>query len=469
MTDASFIDLTIDHELQTPIFQQIYEAIRERIIKGVLKAGSKLPSSRAFARELGVSRSSVVNAYDQLIAEGYAVSRKGSGLYVTDLPELRITTAISKADTGIKNPKLDFNPAPFYPGVPDMRLFPYEKWARSIARVARERPEDLLNFKHRFGDFRLRRAISEHLSEWRGIEASPERIIITAGALGGLELIIRTLTSEGDYIALENPGYRAFRQFVKADTLKPVWLDVDNNGAVLPDLKKVIPEVAILTASFQYPLGGAMPSGRRAEFLNAASDHKFWLIEDDFDSEFRYSGKPIQALAGMDRDGRVIYVGSFSKVFSVGLRLGYIVVPESTIDRFDRALSNFSNIASIVPQSALSEFMECGEFHKYIRRMRRTYAQRRKVFMACLAEMKDVFTYQDFAAGMQVAVLFRNSKVDDTAISRILESEGIMCPPLSSFYTSNPEAGLLMGFCSFTEEEIADGMKKFQGIIRKNA
>lgn len=467
MTDASLIDLTIDHGSREPIFQQIYEAVRERIINGKLGAGSKLPSSRAFARELGVSRSSIVNAYDQLVAEGYAASRKGSGIFVTDLPELRISIASGAKEHSVSEPELDYNPVPFYPGVPEMRVFPYEKWARSVARVARERPHDLLECRHKFGDFRLRQAIAKHLSEWRGIEAAPEQIIITAGALGGLELIIKTLTRKNNKIGLENPGYRAFRQFLTSGDLKPLWLDVDDDGACLPEGRVDI-SLAILTASFQYPLGGAMPTARRAEFLNLAREQNFWIIEDDFDSEFRYSGRPIQSLAGMDADGKVLYVGSFSKIFSVGLRLGYVVIPGSLIGQFENILSNFSNIASVVPQAALAEFMESGEFHKYIRRMRRTYAQRRKLFMTHLKALDDLVEYNNFEAGMQVAVRFRNN-VDDGKISRLLETEGIICPALSDYYISNPVAGLLMGFCSFTEEEINEAMQKFQRIIRKNA
>lgn len=467
MTDASLIDLTIDHLSREPIFQQIYEAIRDRIINGKLEAGSKLPSSRAFARELGVSRSSIVNAYDQLIAEGYAASRKGSGIFVTDLPELRISVVSGKKKNNFSEPELDYDPVPFYPGVPEMRLFPYEKWARSVARVARERPQDLLECRHKFGDFRLRSAISKHLSEWRGIEAAPEQVIITAGALGGLELIIKTLTRQNDIIGLENPGYKAFRQFLTSGDLRPLWLDVDDDGARLPENSADI-SLAILTASFQYPLGGAMPTARRAEFLNLAREQNFWIIEDDFDSEFRYSGRPIQSLAGMDADGKVLYVGSFSKIFSVGLRLGYVVIPPGIIGQFENILSNFSNIASVVPQAALAEFMESGEFHKYIRRMRRTYAQRRRLFMACLKELDDLIDYKNFEAGMQVAVHFRN-RVDDRKISRLLESEGIICPALSDYYVSNPVSGLLMGFCSFTEEEIIETMTRFHKIIRKNA
>lgn len=467
MTDASLIDLTIDHASREPIFQQIYEAVRERIIKGKLDAGNKLPSSRAFARELGVSRSSVVNAYDQLVAEGYATSRKGAGLYVTDLPELRVSSSPGRKDEIFSEPELDYNPVPFYPGVPEMRQFPYEKWARCVSRVARERPHDLLECRHKFGDFRLRKAISDHLSEWRGIEAAPEQIIITAGALGGLELIVKTLTRHNDIIALENPGYKAFRQFLTSGDLKPLWLDVDEDGACIPKGKTDI-SLAILTASFQYPLGGAMPTARRAEFLNLAREQNFWIIEDDFDSEFRYSGRPIQSLAGMDADGRVLYVGSFSKIFSVGLRIGYVVLPKSMIGQFENTLANFSNIASVVPQAALAEFMDTGEFHKYIRRMRRTYAQRRKLFMSCLKELDDLVDYNNFEAGMQVAVKFRK-KLDDRGISRQLEKEGIICPALSDYYVHNPVSGLLMGFCSFTEEEMKKAMTRFSEIIRKNA
>ncbi len=468
MSDANLIQFTIDPDMEIPLFQQIYEELRKRIISGALKAESRLPSSRAFALELGVSRSSVVTAYDQLIAEGYAESRQGSGVYVSDLPDLMVSSReIKFRPTVPVEDASDHEVKPFYPGMPDMRLFPYDKWSRCVAKVARDYPYDIIRTQWRFGDIRLREAIANHLADWRGISVSPDQIIITAGAIGGMELVLRVMSKQAPELYLENPGYRAIKHLAKSYGISPRWLDIDHHGAQLPGhLDASRPGLMILTPSHQYPLGGTMPTARRTEFLNYASQTESWILEDDFDSEFRYSGKPIQALAGMDEDGKVFYAGSFSKIFSVGLRLGYLVIPSETIDMFSAEVSKYSKAASVAPQRALAVFMETGEFHKHIRRMRRIYGLRRKLFVSYLNNLPDILHYNDFGAGMQVAVYF-NQDIDDVKISEQLKNSGLDCPPLSDFYSGNSQSGLLMGYCSFDEDEIHKGMNIFEQIIKK--
>ncbi|MGH1350769.1 MAG: PLP-dependent aminotransferase family protein [Methyloligellaceae bacterium] len=468
MSDANLIQFTVDPEAQIPLFQQIYEELRQRIVSGSLKSQKRLPSSRAFAQELGVSRSSVVTAYDQLIAEGYAESRQGSGVYVSELPDLMVSAESPVSTASSRETVLnDHEVRPFYPGMPDMRLFPYDKWSRCVARVARDYPREIITVQSRFGDIRLREAIASHLAEWRGLSVSPDQIIITAGALGGMELALRVMSRQAPDLYLENPGYKAMKSLAISSGIKPKWLDVDHHGARLPDdIKNNGSGLIILTPSHQYPLGGTMPTARRTGFLNYASETESWILEDDFDSEFRYSGKPIQSLAGMDREGRVFYAGSFSKIFSVGLRLGYLVVPEQTIGLFSGELSRYSKVASVAPQRALAVFMENGEFHKHIRRMRRIYGLRRKLFVSHMDRLSELVSYNDFGAGMQVAVYF-NHKTDDVEVSRTLKKAGIDCPPLSHFYSENSKSGLLMGYCSFDESEIERWMLRFGEVIKK--
>ncbi len=468
MSDANLIQFTVDPYSEISLFQQIYEELSQRIISGALKAESRLPSSRTFAQELGVSRSSVVTAYDQLIAEGYAESRQGSGIYVSNLPDLTISREQYKTRLPVTEESLsDHEVRPFYPGMPDMRLFSYDKWSRCVARVARDYPYDIITVKSRFGDIRLREAISNHLADWRGISASPDQIIITAGALGGMELVMRVMSAQSSNLYLENPGYKAFRSLAQASGIKPKWLNIDEAGAQLPDEGiENQSGLIILTPSHQYPLGGTMPKARRTEFLNYASETHSWILEDDFDSEFRYTGKPIQALSGMDQEGRVFYAGSFSKIFSVGLRLGYLVVPHQLVEAFSTELSRYSKSASIAPQRALAVFMENGEFHKHIRRMRRIYGVRRKLFVSHLGQLADFLSFRDFGAGMQIAVHLDN-RLQDIELSARLQKEGLHCPPLSEFYSRQPKSGLLMGYCSFDEQEIEHGMEVFSNTIKK--
>ncbi len=472
MSDASLITLTLNKQSATPLFQQIYDALKARVISGALEAGYRLPSSRSFASELGVSRSSILAAYDQLSAEGYIEGRSRTGIYVSDLPDLNITQKVSEKSirSNKRNPQ-DISevkdPVPFAPGLPDMRLFPYVKWGRCISRVARLYPEQFVISNDNFGNIDLREAICQHLSEWRGIKATPEQIIITSGASGALDLITNTLAKADDLIALENPGYRVINNYVLKIGAKPVWLGVDEHGARISSLKKrKHVKLIILTPSHQFPLGGTMPTARRAEFLNYAEQEKSWLIEDDFDSEFRYSGRPIPALASMDQTGRVLYVGSFAKIFSTSLRVGYLVIPNQLIETFRTTLNLYRTSASTMPQYALAEFMKTGEFHKHIRRMRRIYAGRRKHFIELLeTELKNSINFEDHGAGMQIAINL-NKNINDIDLSKKAQKLGIQCPALSEFYTQSQQSGLLLGFCAFQEDEMFKPMKKLKQILK---
>ena len=461
--------LPLDRDNGGPLSRQICEALRDRIARGRLRAGDALPPSRALAGDLGVSRSTVGTAYDQLVAEGYATGRRGSGVYVGDIGTVEAAPPVPprRRRTPAGQPAPPDNPEPFRPGLPDMRLFPYRQWGRTVARTARSDTAAMIRETESFGDPVLRQEIVRHLADWRGIEVRPEQVIVTAGAGDALEITIRALSGAGDPVALEDPGYLPLRSFVRSMGLRPVWMPVDGDRATVPAAdESPPPRLTVLTPSHQFPLGGAMPTSRRHAFLNHAEATGGWIVEDDFDSEFRFAGRPIPALASLDRAGRVIYVGSFSKVFSLGLRLGYLVVPEAQLPAFADTLRQFRPKASAALQRPLAAFLAEGEFHRHIRRMRRIYAERYRLFQSMLTDRFGAnVTWTAHQAGMQIAVHLTGA-ADDRDMASRARAAGVVCPALSGYHAGEVRhRGLLMGFCAFDEAEMSAAFDRLAGAL----
>ncbi len=385
-----------------PVYLQIRDRLRHAIGNGEIAAGTRLPSSRALAADLGLSRSTVVAAYDQLIAEGYAQSRPGAGIFACDAgpmtgPTVAPVTGDGKtgepgapgpawatpgpdrrrgqpgpAPTGHSDPPLALSP-----GLADLTLFPVRSWARTIGRVARSEPETLHHCPDRFGDPLLRLQIARYLLAWRGLRCDAAQVVITGGSGEALERALDLTCGGGATVGLEDPGYPPIRRFVQARPWGLRWLAIDENGAVVPRGRPA-PRAVVLTPSHQFPLGGAMAQARRGAFLDWAHRTGGWIIEDDFDSDFRYAGRPIPALAALQGGDRVIYVGSFSKVFSHGLRLGYMVLPAPLVDPARQALHREAPRVSVTGQRPLARFMEDGSYLRHLRRVRRVYARRQR-------------------------------------------------------------------------------------------
>ncbi|MCI4665123.1 MAG: PLP-dependent aminotransferase family protein [Neomegalonema sp.] len=446
--------LVIDRSDRRPLALQIAEELRRRIMTGELAAGASLPPSRQLANDLGLARSTIVTAYEQLIAEGYVVARRGAGSFVSEAPAGRQARRVEPE----RRPRLAQRPhAMFAPGAPDMRLFPYHVWSRTAARALRAWPERSVAASDPFGDLELRRAIVQHLAEWRGVRAEPEQVLITAGSGNGLEICIAALAARDRPIALEDPGYPEVRRFVERLGCAIENLSVGPEGVGLPSGR---PCMAVLTPSHQYPMGGAMPLARRLAFLNWAEAADAWIIEDDYDSEFRYSGAPIpalSALAGEDwaRSGRVLYLGSFSKVFSTELRIGFLVLPADLIAKVGAAALAAGAKASAMPQPALARFMLDGDFHKHIRRVRRSYAERRAALMDALgASLAARIVNPAHRAGMHLALPMADLATERAALARA-DHYGLGMRSLSACAASeNGVAGLRLGYCAHTPDEI---------------
>lgn len=470
MLNLAAIAFSLDRNLEDPLFVQLCDQIRQRIASGQIMPNSQLPPSRSLAAELGVSRSTVVTAYEQLVAEGYIEGRGGSGFYVCELggtDHVKEDSVVPPHNKPVEN-SIEESPLT-HPGYPDARLFPYRPWARCLARSARLDPTALVASKNPFGDRSLRTAIAAYLSDWRGLNIRPEQVMITAGSIDALETCIRTLTSRGDAIGLENPGYQPLRNIAVNQGLDICWLPVGELGAEIPADSGTgnTPKMVVLTPSHQFPLGGAMPPQRRLEFQHWAGENDAWIIEDDYDCEFRYAGRPIPAMASIDASGRTIYIGTFSKVFSVSLRLGYLIMPPSLFSSFKQTLAQFSVKAALPCQPALANFIESGDFYRHIRRVRRIYAERRRVLLEQVQQkLPDFISFQDHQAGMLIAFKLPDD-IDDQAIAATALEQDLLVSPLTPYYgAGRAQSGLLIGFCPYTEAEITRNIDILASILQ---
>jgi GntR family transcriptional regulator/MocR family aminotransferase len=464
------ITLTLQRHSQQPLFVQLCEQIRQRIISGQLDTRLRLPPSRVLATELAVSRSTVVTAYEQLVAEGYIEGRRGSGYFVRELTEADYPRQQTNTAIAAQIPAVPADNKPLtHPGYPDNRLFPYRQWARCLARSARLSPEAMINSQSLFGDPKLRRSIANYLADWRGLNIEPQQVMVTAGSVDALETCIRTLTSPGEIIGLENPGYLPLRNLVKNQDMGIEWLTVGADGTELPGPSRRTSSIrlAVITPSHQFPLGGAMSANRRREYQQWANANHAWIVEDDYDSEFRYAGRPIPALASLDGSERTIYIGTFSKVFSVSLRLAYLIMPMALVAEFRQTLTRFGVKAALPCQPALADFIDNGELYRHIRRVRRIYAERRRLLLDLVEKkLSGYASFQDHQAGMQVTIRLR-AGLNDQVIAARAQHRGLQLSPLSSHYGDGAaQSGLLLGFCSFNHEEIIGNVDTLADIIK---
>lgn len=473
MFNLASIAFNLKRDSDRPLFVQLSDQIRQRISIGQIEPDLRLPPSRVLATELGISRSTVITAYEQLVAEGYIEGRPGSGYFAREMGEADFPANQEKSTpVGTEQSRPSDQLQLSHPGYPDNRLFPYRQWARTLARSARTNPSAMVISESPFGNDSLRQSIANYLSDWRGLDILPEQVMITAGSIDALETCIRTLCLPGEVIGLENPGYRPLHNIADNQGMRIEWLQVGADGTEIPQSSHsgLSPRIVVLTPSQQFPLGGAMPVYRRLEYQQWAEAADAWIIEDDYDSEFRYAGRPIPALASMDKSARTLYVGTFSKVFSVSLRLGYLIMPQPLIERFAKTLSKFGVKAALPCQRALADFIDNGDFYRHIRRVRRIYADRRRLLLDLLQkELGQHIELQDHLAGMQVTVRL-SPEFDDHTICRQANDSGVRISPLSSYYGGgNPENGLLLGFCPYTEQEIRTNIEVLAGLFKTSS
>lgn len=489
-TPVSLMVIPLDASSSMPLFRQVYEGLRARILSGTLKAGDRLPASRTLSSELGVSRNTVMNAYEQLLAEGYLEGKVGSGTYVTRvLPEDALMVASGResrrgsaacggepskrggllASTPAWVVRGGATPQPFRPGVPAMDTLPLDVWAALSARHWRESTADLLGYGDPAGYRPFREAIAAHLRSARAVECDPDHVIVAAGTQQALDLASRVLLDPGDSAWIEDPGFVGARGALIGAGARLIPVPIDGEGMVVSEGIRRSPEarLAYVTPSHQYPLGVALSLSRRLELLGWAFRANAWILEDDYDSEFRYKGRPLASLQGLDRQGRVIYMGTFSKVLFPALRISYLVVPPSLVNAFVSALALTGGPPPTHPQAVLADFLAEGHFLRYIRRMRSLYAERQDTLVQAAAiELGDRLEVIPSETGLQV-MGWLPDHIDDRDAARKAAALGVVAPPLSS-YTIEPVArnGLLLGYAAHSPRRIREGMRKLALALR---
>ena len=474
--EIALLSLGVSRSEEVPAYQQIHEQIRRLILEQRLAGGLRLPSSRALAEQLGVSRTTATAAYDELVAEGYVQSRRGAGVYVAaDLPDDYLAIRQHKA-VSEKAPAVSVERQPldrsFEVGRPDAEAFPSRLWSQLLARSARRDMPALLREPAPNGLPSLRQAIARHLRDFRGLACDGRQVLITSGAREALELLCQALLAPDAAVIMEDPGYQAARQLFAARGHGVLSVPVDEQGlAVDPDSAAFrAAGMALITPSRHYPLGMPLSAARRLALLDWADRQGAWIIEDDYDSEYRYSGRPLDALMSLDRSGRVIYLGSFSKVMFRGLRLGFLVVPDSLVETCAKAQSNLGPQAALVAQPAMASFIAEGHLATHLRRTRRLYAERLKTLQRILAEaFSDVLEPLPQDGGMHVVCELRaalTARCNDRQLCSHAAEAGLALTPLSPHYVgSRARQGLLLGFTGAEEDATRSAANNLKAVI----
>jgi len=470
-----------------PYYRQIYEGYREAVLSGRIRPGQRLPSSRALAAELGISRLPVLTAFEQLVQEGYIEGRVGSGSYVRDaIPEglSRMTSprTTSRASTGIQAqarggsgvrvaPRIGPGFGPFRASLPALDWFPRATWARLVARHARRLPVELMAYGNPLGYEGLREAIADYLWAARAVRCDASQVLIVSGSQMALQLCGLALLGRDDALCMEEPGYWGARDALALSGATIVPVPIDDEGIDVAALAAVgsRARLAYVTPSHQYPLGMFMTASRRLELLGWAQQNGAWIVEDDYDSEYRYASRPLGTLQGMDDASRVIYVGTFSKVMFPALRVGYLVVPLALLESFVRLRVSLDLFAPTLIQVVLADFLREGHFARHVRRMRALYHGRRDALVESLRRhLDDVLTVEHAEAGLHLSAFLADG-LDDLRVVRGAEERGLFATALSKCYAgSSPRSGLILGFGAADERATDRAVRTLAAVIREH-
>ncbi|MES2530727.1 MAG: PLP-dependent aminotransferase family protein [Pseudomonadota bacterium] len=464
--------------------RQLYDCLRSAILDGSLPPSSPLPASRDLAREIEMSRNTVLHAYAQLQAEGYVHSRVGSGTFVAEttpdslLSAGRTSAAADGADAPVRLSRraqallANASAAPlqwgaFMPGVPDVTQFPHREFSRILARLWRDPAPELLTYAHGGGHPALRAAIAEHLRVARSVRCDADQILVTEGVHQAVDLSLRMLVDPRDTVWVEEPGYWGFHKVLQMGSAVVKPMHVEDESGDWP--RGTPPRLIFVTPSHQYPLGSVMSLARRRELLDIARAAGGWIVEDDYDSEFRFAGRPIPAMQGLEADAPVIYIGTFSKTLFPGLRVGYMVLPRALATPFRTAHADLYREGHAITQAALAELLDQGRYAAHIRRMRVLYARRRALLMSLIAQHlgPEYLDAQSSNAGLHL-VLRLPDGTDDVAIAQAAQARGVLTRPLSRYYLhGGARRGLLLGYACVQEENIAPAFHVLADCLRR--
>ncbi len=472
------LPLSLDRSSNIPLQRQLTDQLRAAILDGRLPAGTRLSSTRSLAESAGVSRNVAVAAYDELYAEGYVEGRHGSGTFVTiDLPTLpkRVRPESIGAPRwlqplNLENEEIepeDLTSIEFRLGRPYTALISADAWRRAWSEVAHDVPP--ATYGHPAGDLRLRQAISDYLGRSRGVACGGDDVVVTSGALQAIDLIARATLRPGDSVALEEPGYPSARRVLAARGAHTMPVTVDEDGLVVDEIPAG-PEAPLLvytTPSHQYPLGARLSIARRLALLDWAEQCDSLIVEDDYDSEFRFDAPPLPALAGLDQAGRVVYVGTFSKILSPALRVGYVVAPPRLRERIVR-LKRLSDYHTPWPvQRALASFMESGDLERHIRKARRHYAEKRRVVTEEFQRVQHLTALRGLDAGLHVFVEL-DPRIDADEVTRETRTRGVRLESVDEHYQGIHRLnGLLLGYGGLDMGDLVRGTRILVEVIQR--
>jgi GntR family transcriptional regulator/MocR family aminotransferase len=447
-----------------PFYRQIYDRVRGAIAEGILKPGDRIPSARALTKELGLSRGTIDTAYGLLAAEGYIVAHGQAGTIVAPNLDPNLANFRPAAPPKETLSAFSFRPEsilPFQMGLPALDAFPRKIWARLSARSARAmQPSDMIH-PPVYGSHALRAQIAAYLQVSRGIACAPAQIFVTSGYRHTIELIAHALLKSGDRVWLENPGYPPTRHLLRQMNIEPVPVSVDRDGLVVSEGLAAAPEAqaAVVTPAHQSPLCVSLSLPRRQALLDWARRNNSWVIEDDYDGEYRYVSRPLPALKSLDREGRVLYSGTFSKVLLPSLRLAYLVVPESQVERFENISETFNGGSPELTQSIVTAFITEGHFARHIQRMRKLYAERRDLTAAAFETVfGKAMRVTSPPGGMHLILRPEGSQSDCELVAR-MRAAGLYAEALSDWMIEGEAApALLLNFTNIDSKKMAEAL-----------
>ena len=482
-------------ETDGALYDRIYRALRGQILKGRISAGARVPATRDLATELGVSRNVAIMAYRQLLDEGYLTARKGAGTFVArELPR-HLTTVAARQKPAARTPApirlstyarrvrevsqgRQFTWAPrrdalaydFRYGPPSFTDFPHATWCRIVARCARRTSVRDLDYGPPEGLPALRETIADYAGRARAIACTAEQVLVVNGSQQALDLAARVLVDPGDVVLMEEPHYRGARTVMTAAGAKIETVAVDDHGLRTAELaaRRTSSRLAIVTPSHQFPTGAVMPLGRRLELLAWARKANASIFEDDYDSEYRYSGRPLEALAALDDSGRVIYAATFSKVMFPSLRLGYMIIPQPLIEPLRSTKALMDTGGPTLAQAALVEFIREGHFERHLHRMRTRNARRRAAMLDAIhGHLSGRAQISGVNAGLHLLLWLRGLPASKERELRMRSARaGVGVYSVAAFYLNPPkEVGLLLGYASLPEKQIAEGIRRFASVL----
>jgi GntR family transcriptional regulator/MocR family aminotransferase len=465
-----------------PLFRQVYAGLRQAILSGTFRAGDRVPSTRDLADQLGISRTVVVLAYELLLAEGFVAGRSGSGTYVpaglaaararrsgkpSELRLSRFGAAAAAMASRVQFPAPRATPLPydFAYGRSDVECFPFEPWRRILRRRARQARIRELDYGPSAGSEALREAICAHLRRSRAVACEPSQMIVVNGSQQALDLIARVLIEPGDGVVIEDPGYQGTREILRAARARLHAVAVDRDG-LDPTRLPARARAAFVTPSHQFPTGAILPLARRQALLHWAKRRNAVIVEDDYDGELRYQGKPLESLQGLDSEGRVIYVGTFSRTIFSALRIGYLIVPKSLLPAFTAAKWLCDRHTATLEQETLADFIGTGMYERHLRRLRRRNAASRHALLEALQEhIGDRVEVTGADAGAHI-VLWPRKRISEDAVVAAAASRGVGVYGVNGYFLRPPSRpGILLGYSRMREAEIREGVRRLAEIL----